>query len=284
MASALQWIIRRTLIAITTHTTATPAPEGGRTTTTTTTRRPSLLELYCGYGAHTIPLALSGVFRSIVAIELDGRLVGGCRRNFGLNGLRPTTTTTTTADTDGGGGEGTESADPPKATTRVEVVQGDAGRLCQRVERRRYDNPPTTTTATPPPTNTVTVTTTSKNNNDDDDWTTRASQCEVLLVDPPRGGLDTSVLSMTRKCPSIRHVLYVSCGRVALERDLEVLTKTTTTTKEGCDGGGGGNGAAFRVVDVAVLDLFPGTDAVETLVHLERVVGVDRRNERMDVV
>lgn len=45
-------------------------------------RRPRLLEMYCGCGAHTVPLARSGLLSEISAVELDGRLVNACRANI----------------------------------------------------------------------------------------------------------------------------------------------------------------------------------------------------------
>lgn len=50
-------------------------------------RKPKLLELYCGCGAHTMALAKSGLLESVVAVELDHRLVESCRRNIQLNHL-----------------------------------------------------------------------------------------------------------------------------------------------------------------------------------------------------
>jgi tRNA/tmRNA/rRNA uracil-C5-methylase (TrmA/RlmC/RlmD family) len=50
-------------------------------------RKPKLLELYCGCGAHTVALAKSGIFESIVALELDQRLVNVAQRNILLNQL-----------------------------------------------------------------------------------------------------------------------------------------------------------------------------------------------------
>ena len=49
--------------------------------------KPRLLELYCGCGAHTVALAKSGMLESIVAVELDQRLVNKCARNIQLNQL-----------------------------------------------------------------------------------------------------------------------------------------------------------------------------------------------------
>jgi len=75
---------------------------------------------------------------------------------------------------------------------------------------------------------------------------------DILLVDPPRQGLDEQVCRMAIN-GSIQHFLYISCGRDALVRDLNRLTE------------------AFEVVDCTLLDLFPRTNAVESLVHLRRL-------------
>jgi tRNA/tmRNA/rRNA uracil-C5-methylase (TrmA/RlmC/RlmD family) len=70
-----------------------------------------------------------------------------------------------------------------------------------------------------------------------------------LLVDPPRSGLHESVC---RLAAGVMHILYISCGHEALLRDLNIL------------------GEMFEVVDCVLLDLFPGTRSVESLVHLQR--------------
>ena len=59
---------------------------------------------------------------------------------------------------------------------------------------------------------------------------------------------------------TFRRVIYVSCGRRALLRDLTILCGRSEE-----EGGGG-----FDVADLAVINLFPGMDVVETLVHLKR--------------
>lgn len=74
---------------------------------------------------------------------------------------------------------------------------------------------------------------------------------QVLLVDPPRMGLDHTVCEMALE-GTFEHILYISCGRQALQRDLDILEK------------------CFDVDDCILLDLFPRTDSVETLVHLKR--------------
>jgi tRNA/tmRNA/rRNA uracil-C5-methylase (TrmA/RlmC/RlmD family) len=40
-----------------------------------------MLEMYCGCGAHTVALAIPGLLHSIVAVELNGRLVDACAEN-----------------------------------------------------------------------------------------------------------------------------------------------------------------------------------------------------------
>jgi tRNA/tmRNA/rRNA uracil-C5-methylase (TrmA/RlmC/RlmD family) len=78
-----------------------------------------------------------------------------------------------------------------------------------------------------------------------------AMDYQVLLVDPPRMGLDNVVCEMANK-GTFEHIFYISCGRKALQRDLIIL------------------GEHFDVMDCTLLDLFPRTDSVESLVHLER--------------
>jgi len=79
----------------------------------------------------------------------------------------------------------------------------------------------------------------------------------VLLVDPPRQGLDIKVCEMANQVLDISHILYVSCGREALLRDVKQLQPS------------------FSPVSSLILDLFPRTDSVETLVHFERRVSPD---------
>jgi tRNA (uracil-5-)-methyltransferase len=73
----------------------------------------------------------------------------------------------------------------------------------------------------------------------------------ILLVDPPRAGLDQDVCNMAKQ-GSFNHFLYISCGHKALLRDLERLSDV------------------FEVIHCRQLDLFPRTDSIETLVHLRR--------------
>ncbi|KAL7519930.1 hypothetical protein ACHAWX_004684 [Stephanocyclus meneghinianus] len=181
-------------------------------------KKPRLLELYCGCGAHTIPIAKCSILSQIVAVELDDRLVAACRKNCILNDCLYE--------------EGRSCSETDGYVTKVSVVKEDAAVWAKK-----------------------NLLLNSKQN-----MATAQSCCtgdyfnsfDILLVDPPRDGLDKAVcdLALTGR---FQHIIYVSCGRSALLRDLDIL----------CMGG-------FDVADLAVIDLFPGTNAVESLVHLRR--------------
>ena len=72
------------------------------------------------------------------------------------------------------------------------------------------------------------------------------------MVDPPRSGLGERVAHSLATLGAPR-VIYVSCDPVTLARDLVVLF----------EGG-------YRVDQVHLVDLFPQTYHLETVVHLAR--------------
>ena len=74
---------------------------------------------------------------------------------------------------------------------------------------------------------------------------------DVVIVDPPRAGLHPATL-LTLLQGSAPHLLYVSCNPQALARDLAKLV------------------AAYAIKRCAVVDLFPHTEHVETVVQLTR--------------
>jgi 16S rRNA G966 N2-methylase RsmD len=185
-----------------------------------------LLEMYCGCGAHTVALGKSGMVSKILAIELDSRLVQACVRNVELNSLQ----------------------------LIVDVRRGDAGRWAKDEEQRlsRYRGRQQHEVAT------LAINQDELSNdgggcididNDDDD---RNVFFNVLLVDPPRQGLDDHVCRMATRGTAFRDFLYISCGHQALLHDLEKLAPT------------------YEVIHCVQLDLFPRTDSIETLVHLRR--------------
>lgn len=77
-------------------------------------------------------------------------------------------------------------------------------------------------------------------------------EAQVLLLDPPRKGLDPRVLNAISACPPPR-LVYLSCDPATLARDLRQL----------CSDG-------YRLTSVQPIDFFPNTTHVETLALLER--------------
>lgn len=73
----------------------------------------------------------------------------------------------------------------------------------------------------------------------------------VLVVDPPRAGLDKTVIDTILKNPPER-IVYVSCSPATLTRDIALLKD------------------AFRLESVTLYDMFPQTPHVETVVILSR--------------
>ncbi|MFM7086138.1 MAG: 23S rRNA (uracil(1939)-C(5))-methyltransferase RlmD [Cyanobium sp.] len=84
------------------------------------------------------------------------------------------------------------------------------------------------------------------------------AQASVLLLDPPRKGLDGRVLQAILAAPPTR-LLYLSCDPATLARDLRLL----------CAGG-------YRLCSLQPIDFFPNTTHVECLAVLERSEPADR--------
>jgi 23S rRNA (uracil1939-C5)-methyltransferase len=75
---------------------------------------------------------------------------------------------------------------------------------------------------------------------------------DFVLVDPPRGGLGKRVVNgLTKLGP--KRIAYVSCDPSTLARDLSGLTS-----------------AGYRIEQADLLDLFPQTFHLETLLRLAR--------------
>jgi 23S rRNA (uracil1939-C5)-methyltransferase len=75
---------------------------------------------------------------------------------------------------------------------------------------------------------------------------------DLVVVDPPRGGLgERLVRGIAELGP--RRLTYVSCDPATLARDLAVLL-----------------GVGFRIAEAHLLDLFPQTFHVESVIHLGR--------------
>jgi len=76
-------------------------------------------------------------------------------------------------------------------------------------------------------------------------------KCELLVLDPPRKGLEEEVIDFLCKgaCSSIKLLVYVSCGFQAFQRDCDALLAS----------------GRWKVDFAEGHVLFPGSDAIETL-------------------
>lgn len=74
-----------------------------------------------------------------------------------------------------------------------------------------------------------------------------------IIVDPPRQGLDRVVVDSIIKS-GVKEVLYMSCNPASLARDLKLFAD-----------------AGFKVVESEVINQFPNTSHVETVVLMSRV-------------
>jgi 23S rRNA (uracil1939-C5)-methyltransferase len=84
------------------------------------------------------------------------------------------------------------------------------------------------------------------------DLVQRLAAADVVLMDPPRIGLEESVREALRKAKPKR-IVYLSCDPATLARDLSEILQ---------DG--------YSIASIELFDLFPQTPHVETLVRLER--------------
>ncbi len=85
----------------------------------------------------------------------------------------------------------------------------------------------------------------------DDDFIARNGRPDVVILDPPRAGVDPEVLEVILRAAP-RRIVYVSCNPATQARDLALLD------------------AAYRCTAVQPVDMFPHTHHVENVVRLER--------------
>lgn len=90
----------------------------------------------------------------------------------------------------------------------------------------------------------------------------QCDECDVLIVDPPRKGLDEGVLQLllgkhpSASAPGLKRLIYVSCGFDALERDTRALLESRQWALRSADG----------------FVLFPGSDHVETVCVFDKKI------------
>jgi len=88
----------------------------------------------------------------------------------------------------------------------------------------------------------------------------QCNEADVLIVDPPRKGLDDGVLRLllgkheAAEAPDLKRVIYISCGFDALERDTRALLDSNI----------------WQIRSTEGFILFPGSDHVETIVVFDK--------------
>ncbi|NLQ17284.1 tRNA (uridine(54)-C5)-methyltransferase TrmA [Marinomonas sp. M1K-6] len=160
----------------------------------TKTASGDLLEMYCGNGNFSIPLARH--FERVVATEISKVSVNSAQLNSAINGMHNVQVVKMASEDVSAALNG--DAELPKT-----LVQAGVSELSP----------------------------------------------SVVLVDPPRAGLDEATVELIRK---IEAILYISCNPDTLKANLEALSST------------------HEVVRYAMFDQFPYTHHVETGVYLER--------------
>lgn len=82
------------------------------------------------------------------------------------------------------------------------------------------------------------------------------ANADVVVVDPPRKGLDPGLMNAlnSEQSKKVQKIIYLSCGYDALERDVLQLLQV----------------GDWDVAHAEAFNFFPGTDSIETLVILQR--------------
>ena len=78
---------------------------------------------------------------------------------------------------------------------------------------------------------------------------------ELIVLDPPRAGAGKEVCTLLARLQPAQ-IVYLSCDPTTLARDLAVLTALD-----------------YGLAELHLIDLFPQTYHLETLVVLRRIVG-----------
>lgn len=144
-----------------------------------------LLEMFCGNGNHTV--ALAPLFRQVFAVELNGKLVEAATENFAMNGL-----------------------------TNARALKCDSSRFAMQIlKQRRYEWEVYGDPVVPNPSRRE------KYENDgeelDEDTfldiltptTVIKYDFQVVIVDPPRAGLDLQTIRAIAQYP---YIIYISCN------------------------------------------------------------------------
>ncbi|AVJ56914.1 tRNA (uridine(54)-C5)-methyltransferase TrmA [Idiomarina sp. OT37-5b] len=152
-----------------------------------------LLELYCGNGNFTLPLAQQ--FRQVLATEISKSSVHAAREGARLNEIDNVTVVRMSAE------------------DFSQAMQGKlASKRAADAQLERFN-------------------------------------CQTVLVDPPRAGLDQLALELVAQ---YSRIIYISCNPETLIENIEAL------------------GEQFEVTAAAIFDQFPYTDHIEAGVIIEK--------------
>lgn len=163
-------------------------------------------------------MALSKIFDRVLAVELNSRLVEACQDNLALNNI-----------------------------SNVEVRCVNAGSFCRSiVKSRRWESRPPKKLPHGP-----------AQDLSEPEVPLKVYQFQVILVDPPRAGLDDMTC---RAVAQFDHVIYISCNPYSLQRDMLKLRDFDSKAKR----------SPLQVSKFAFFDHFPFTKHNEVGVLLSR--------------
>lgn len=77
---------------------------------------------------------------------------------------------------------------------------------------------------------------------------------EVIVFDPPRSGLNKTIIREISKIEPIQKIIYISCNPSTLARDLKDFKEY-----------------GYNPLKVSMVDMFPQTHHIESVVVLERI-------------
>ena len=90
----------------------------------------------------------------------------------------------------------------------------------------------------------------------------QCDESELLIVDPPRKGLDKGVIDFligkheSKSQSLLKRLIYISCGFDALQRDTKLLLESER----------------WKIKSADVFLLFPGSDHVESVVVFDKLL------------
>ena len=154
-----------------------------------------LIELYCGLGNFSLPMAQN--FKHVLATEISKSSVAAAQFNIAVNQIDNVTILRMSSE---------EFVDAQKKVRTFRRLEG--------VDLDKFD-------------------------------------CQTILVDPPRSGLDSATLSMVQEYP---YIVYISCNPDTLKQNLETLT------------------ISHEVSRFALFDQFPYTHHAECGVFLTKKI------------